>query len=84
MATDPLVQKAFRSVPKPFPGINVDLGSGGSANDYDLIVYEDQVMSLNAVQQEEFMMYLLRVVANFEALGLTCGMVGEPTRPVDR
>lgn len=84
MAIDPHVQKAFRSVPKPFPGINVDLGTGGSENDYDLIVYEDQVMSLNPLQQEEFMLYLLRVKSNFEALGLTCGLVGEPTRPVGR
>lgn len=69
------VQKAFHEIRKPFAGVRVLLGRNGTM--YDLIVFESEVMALNAAQQEEFMAYLLNTKANIEKTGVTCGIVGE-------
>lgn len=75
MDTNSLVQKAFHEVKKPFPGVRVLLGKNGTQ--FDLIVFESEVMALSALQQEEFMAYLLNVKAKIEATGVVCGIVGE-------
>lgn len=75
MDINSLVQKEFHSLRKPFAGVRVLLGKNGTQ--WDLIVFESEVMSLNASQQEEFMAYLLDTKSRIERLGVTCGIVGE-------
>lgn len=70
---DQRIRKAFREIPKPFPGINLDLGINGSQ--YELIIYEDQVMSLNTVQREQFMLYVISVRDNIAKYGFTVEIV---------
>lgn len=65
------VLRAFNLVNKPFRGVECILYEV-SPTQFELVVFQDQVMSLSAVQQEEFMLWLTGTQARIEMTGVNC------------
>jgi len=75
------IRTAIRGIKKPFHGLVVDVVMHDTW--VELRVYEDQIMELSDLQQQEIMAYLLACKTKIKSFGIRCeplGAAGKPPR----